>query len=36
LLGDSGRRAKISNRLKAYHSRALDTQRQGWRDLLHG
>jgi glycosyltransferase involved in cell wall biosynthesis len=35
LLEDHGRRAKLSKRLKAYHSRALDAQRQSWRDILH-
>lgn len=36
LLGDRGRRAELSNRLKTYHSHALDAQRRGWCDLLHG
>lgn len=35
-LDDHGRRAELSNRLKDYHSSALDAQRRSWRSVLHG
>jgi len=35
LLDDHRRRAELGKRLKAYHSRALATQRQAWRSVLH-
>jgi glycosyltransferase involved in cell wall biosynthesis len=35
LLSDHEQRVRLSRSLRIFHSRALDVQRQSWRDLLH-